>query len=939
MPDDERLREALLELQLLREREASNHRTTEAILQCVEAVSRARSPRIGLSALFDAIRDVLSADACLLVERVGTAFRGVSSDRLDWVGGRIVMPFNTMRRTRNIADLDKAGLWAGEIDVSGYSAALLVPVIEGQGEFAILCFRRANSFSAGDLTILERVASLAIRAEASLRLETRLRLLAATIEGSSSGFVIADATAETKPLIYVNPAFEALSGYRSDEVLGQNCRFLTAEAPDAPERTRLRAAVARNDPGTFLLRNKRKDGAPFWNELTLYPVRDDAGTPTHLVATQRDVSDRVNAEQDRDRIRTRMEQAVATNTEAFLMLDVDRNVLYANSAMLGLFPAPPHDWDRGTSFAENWAAYVGVMRASEGVISPLLEKVDVEELASLKRGREFDLPDGRSALVRGAYINDGGQARQIIVLWAANVTAIKASQLLLEQRLEAIEAAVDGIAIVDDTGRLSYLNPSAARALGYGAAEDALARKWSRLYEEPPEITAGKGFSTLLKRRNAEAFHEVTASLLAGGGAVLVIRDVTERLAAETREADLQQALSRAQRQEAVSQLAAGIAHDFNNLLSAISGSATLISLDPSNTEDVETHSGRISAAGARAARLVNRLLDAGAPREESMTFDLRAAISDVPDLIATSLSADMSLGLEMGDAPILMRGDPGEINQIVVNMALNARDALGTTPGCIEIALRMDTPITQRPLAVGTLIAGRGYACVRVSDTGRGMDTETREKIFEPYFTTKGNAGTGLGLSTVAALVRASGGGIDVRSEVDVGTTFEVYWPVAESWMSDEPEDAGLPAGALAGLRLILVDDEEEVALVLQGFLERYGAEVVVCPDAELALEAVTEDPDFWSAILTDYDMPGMNGGALVEAVGKTAPRLPVFLVTALARRMSDPRVGPDRVAGIFAKPVDLAQLGQILAQLQPGTDTTEDEQEESSDAPAHRG
>ena len=157
--------------------------------------------------------------------------------------------------------------------------------------------------------------------------------MAATIAGSSSGFAIADATHASRPLVYVNRAFEQLSGYSAAEVRGQNCRFLSDEPPESEERMRLRQAVQSCEPGTFLVRNKRKSGELFWNELTLYPVYAPTGEPINLVATQSDVTERVLATAERDRVQDRMVRALTATEDAFLVLEHDGRVAFANAAV------------------------------------------------------------------------------------------------------------------------------------------------------------------------------------------------------------------------------------------------------------------------------------------------------------------------------------------------------------------------------------------------------------------------------------------------------------------------------------------------------------------------------------------------------------------------------------------------------------------------------
>ncbi len=265
---------------------------------------------------------------------------------------------------------------------------------------------------------------------------------------------------------------------------------------------------------------------------------------------------------DRDRSRARMESALAASEDAFLILEADGRVAFANAAVDTLFPAPGMGWKPQTRFETNWQAYLEACADLPGRLSSLLTRPDIARLAAVPGGQEINLPDGRSVLLRASVLDDGGQ-----VLSATDVTPMKSAQRLLSQRLAAIEAADEGIAITDTAGRLVYLNTAAGRLLGHDRTVQALGKSWARGYDHARPEAALEGFSDRLTRRDGTGLrtHEITAAPLETGGAVLVIRDITERLAIEAREAELRTGLIRLQRQQAIAQLTAGIAHDFNN--------------------------------------------------------------------------------------------------------------------------------------------------------------------------------------------------------------------------------------------------------------------------------------------------------------------------------------------------------------------------------------
>ncbi|AHM03618.1 hypothetical protein roselon_01227 [Roseibacterium elongatum DSM 19469] len=905
------MREALLELQILREREARVLEETRTLLECVEAYSTAPSAGAALASIFVSLAQKIGADLSMLVvpDEAGS-LRVVACSEAAYLGETLRAPVDVFARPRNIADLNLLGEWSGAIDPETFPGLIVAPVSDS---LALMALRKApHPFRKTDVPLVQRLSGLAAQALQNREVAAEKDLLAATISGSSSGFAIADATDPNRPLVYVNAAFERISGYSAAESLGRNCRFLNAEPEGAPERVRLGRAVAEATGGTFLLRNRRKSGELFWNELTLFPVRDTAGTVRNLVATQSDVSDRVAAAAERDQANDRMRRALAATEDAFLLLDRDQRVVFANDAVEGLFPADGLQWARGTHFSQNWARYLEGCRDLPGRVTALLRNPDIPALSHLPSGREVDLPDGRNVLMRAGVLDDGG-----LVVSATDITAMKSAERLLSQRLAAIEATSDGIAVTDDGGRLIYLNSSASYLLGFAEARSGLGQRWRDRYAPGPERTRpGAPFATTLSRASGETVqtHEISGAPLDGGGSVIVIRDITENLATAAREEDLMAELLRMQRQEAIAQLTAGVAHDFNNLLSAINGSATLIGMIDDLPAEVKPHLERIATAGAQSAKLVARLLDIGAGSETTGTFALSSILADLPSLVAPSLPGRIAFAIEDGTPPVALRGTASSLSQILINLILNARDAIGAADGRIALSVTRFAATQAKDLAVGSLDPGRTYARLAVQDTGAGMDAETASDIFRPYFTTKGRQGTGLGLATAAMQIRSVGGALGVQTAPGAGTRLTVYWPIAE--LRPRTEAATLAADDdLTGLTILVVDDDPNVGAVLASFLEARGAEVAGCEDPRDALAVIEEDPAAWSALITDYDMPAMSGGALAAAAIAAAPDLPVFVVTALSKRLSDPRLMDGKAAGIFAKPIDLEALAQALA------------------------
>lgn len=758
-------------------------------------------------------------------------------------------------------------------------------------------------------------------------LAERDALLAAVIEGSSASVSIADARSDALPLIYVNPAFLALSGYRRDEVIGANCRFLTAEPAASPERTRLRETVAARGSGTFELRNRRATGEIFWNRLTIYPVLGQDGRPEFLVGTQVEITAERNAAEQRDVARRRLIGALSSTSEGFLMVEPSGRVAFANRRYRDFFETASGIFDEGADFVAAWAARL----ADLGTPRPnatRLARARQDALFAGGRDREERLPDGRILLVNDRPTADGGA-----VSIATDITSLKAAERLTAHRAAAIDAAQDAIALTDEGGRFVYMNPSHLALFGFSREAEVLGRPWSILYDSPEVAYLEEVAMPLLgatgmwrgeivgrRRDGAPVPQEVSLTMLPGVGLICVTRDTSERLRTERERERLEAQIQAAQRREAIGQLAAGFAHDFNNLLTAIAGSVALIEPDLPAGTDAHAHLARIAAAHDRASDLVARMLDHGSPSGAVRRIDLRGPFDEALELLRAGHPARIGLEVERPHGPLGADADATAFVQVILNLAINARDAMPTGPGRLTLSLRGEIP-DDRPrkgpgvVAIGTLRAGRRHGVLTVADTGGGIPAAALGKIFEPYFSTKGPRGTGLGLSVVASIVQAAQGAIAVASTPGVGTRFRVYWPLAGEGPPGEGPAAPLSPSAsreehdgpgLEGRTILICEDDEAVGEVVARILERAGAEAAVCHHPRDALSAIAEDPTGWDLLVTDFDLPGFRGDDLARRARLAAPDLPILLCTALPNH--------ERTSGAFdavlAKPVVPARL-----------------------------
>lgn len=351
-----------------------------------------------------------------------------------------------------------------------------------------------------------------------------------------------------------------------------------------------------------------------------------------------------------------------------------------------------------------------------------------------------------------------------------------------------------------------------------------------------------------------------------------IVRDVTERL-------QLEEQLRNAQQMEAIGRLAGGVAHDFNNILSIIMGHGELLLRMSGNDERAKAGVEQIQRAADRAAALTQQLLAFSRKQVlQPKVLDLNESVADIQKMLARVIGEDIELFASLHPSLAPVKADPGQIEQVLMNLAINARDAMPHGG-----KLTMETSNVELLAAQGRdldLPAGR-YVMLRVIDTGHGMDAATLAHIFEPFFTTKPRGkGTGLGLATVYGIVKQSGGGIQVESEAGRGTDFHVYLPAAEGCV---PKLAQPAARKVAGgtETILVAEDEPDLRELARIFLEDYGYKVLEAGSADQAIQVAATFAEPIHLLLTDVIMPGMSGRQLAERILSQRPQTRIMYMT----------------------------------------------------------
>jgi two-component system cell cycle sensor histidine kinase/response regulator CckA len=395
--------------------------------------------------------------------------------------------------------------------------------------------------------------------------------------------------------------------------------------------------------------------------------------------------------------------------------------------------------------------------------------------------------------------------------------------------------------------------------------------------------------------------------------------DITAQKSSESARLDLERKLLEGQKLESLGLLAGGIAHDFNNLLSSILGNASMarLSLAPGNAIDDQLRS--IETASLRAAELCRQMLAyAGKGRFVVEPTDLTALANDLLPLLRISIAHQATLTLKLGDDVPPVLADATQIRQIIMNLVLNAADAIVSRGGDIVITtgvMQADYPMLTACAAGSDLPAGE-YAFVEVRDTGSGMTPEVQAKIFDPFFTTK-FAGRGLGLAAVLGIVRGHHGALHVQSTPGVGSSFRLLLPPAPKAVAVKGSETTPPQPGPRTGNFLVIDDEEEVRGVMVAMLKICGFTATAVPDGETGLKEFREKPDNYDAVVLDLLMPGMSGEQTYRSLRALKPNVRVLLVSGYSEGDILGRLGGGPNLAYLGKPFTRATLERKLREL----------------------
>lgn len=521
------------------------------------------------------------------------------------------------------------------------------------------------------------------------------------------------------------------------------------------------------------------------------------------------------------------------------------------------------------------------------------------------------------------YGSDGGVVK--INGIAHDITALKLAERELKLAQFSLERASIGILRINKDAQILSVNDRFCKNGGYTREELCTMNildinptfspeGWKQHVKNFIGVSVPKSFETMHRRNDGTVFPvEVTVNYLDFQGAesfIVFVRNLTEQKEAEAEREKLQSQLHQAQKMEAVGQLAGGVAHDFNNILQAIIGYASLMKLKVKEDTHLSFYVDQILSSAVRSANLTRQLLVFSRKQLiEMKAVDINDLIVDVDKLLRRLIGEDIELRTRMTDHALRVMADKGQIEQVLLNLATNARDAM-PNGGLLTIETE-ECNVDENQVAEGLFENPGRYARITVSDTGIGIAEEIKKKIFEPFYTTKEvGKGTGLGLAIVYGIIKQHGGEVRVDSEPGKGTTFGIYLPLGQMERSDDDDEGELSSPEGGTETILLVEDDEEVRAVVKLALEDAGYRVIEAVDGDDAVKKFAENKETIQLLLTDVIMPKKSGKQVHEEIKALHPAIKTLFISGYTSDIIQQKAILEEGWNFIAKPVTPQKL-----------------------------
>lgn len=743
--------------------------------------------------------------------------------------------------------------------------------------------------------------------------EERYRII---VENSHNGILLVGSDFK---FIYVNDKMCEILGRSREEIIGHDFReFLTKDSVDLVAERYKKRQQGEPVPPRYEFKIVRKDGQERTVEISSAIIKNSKGQ-VFTIGQILDITERKQAEASLRESEEKYRLIVENAHDGIEITQNDR-IVFCNAR-----------------FAEMLGYSVEEMK--DIPFNKIYSPKAINELLERQKKRQDGLPvpnrykttlkrkDGQLIDVEVSYEIIDYQGRPATFAIIRDVSEQTQAQQELERLKTAIEQAGESILITDLMGKIEYVNPAFEKISGY-QREEAIGQTPRILKSGKQDLTFYENlWSTIIsgntwqgriinKRKNGELFtEEKTISPVrdAEGNIthfVAVGRDVTQQIR-------LEEQFRQSQKMESVGRLAGGVAHDYNNMLTVILGNAQLGMAKMDKDNPYFDYFAKIHQAASRSADITKQLLAFARKQTiEPKILDLNNTIENMLKMLRRLIGEDIDLAWMPHSALWPVKMDPSQIDQILVNLIVNARDAIKDIG---KITIETDNRIIDDDYcATHAGFKPGNYVMLAVSDNGCGIEKELLDKIFEPFFTTKETGkGTGLGLATVYGIVKQNNGFINVYSEVGKGTTFKIYIPKyqGKEKLSTTYQERGLSKGK--GEHILLVEDDKTILEFAKKLLEELGYNVEAVNDPKQALELINQPDKKFDLLLTDVIMPDMSGKDLAEEIKKKMPHLKVLYMSGYTANAIAHHGVLDKGVNYIQKPFSIQQIAGKLRQV----------------------
>jgi len=781
-----------------------------------------------------------------------------------------------------------------------------------------------------DPDILERSIRYALERK---RAEENRARLAAVVETSDDAIYV---LSEDGAVVSWNPGAERIYGYRPHEIGGKDISVMLTPGREE-EFKRLIGTVRKGEAvANFTTAHQSKDGKSILVSMTLSPIRDKSGKVTRASVIARDITESEKAkatkemlQTERDQLLERLQLQMERMPVACLLIDSHFHLTYWNPTAEKMF---------GYSFREVEGKHPKDIIGSSGAMNFI--ETTFKRLARGETTAQGEVSENR---------RKGGQA--IFCEWYntplqdsdGNFTGIMSMVIDITERQKAAEVQSQLAAILQQTNdavigtdldnRIFSWNRGAEIMLGY-KLEDVLGEPFTKLVPEEHQDEMKKSreavmkgesvsnYETVRTKKNGEPIDvSVTTSPIRDSkekiiGISAITRDITDQKKSRESLKKHEEQLQLAEKMNAIGRLAGGVAHDFNNLLSVIGGNAEFLlsSLDKESPNRDEV--GEIQKATRRGAELTKQLLVFGQKQiSQPQPVNLNDLGAEMTKMLKRIIEAAIDLAIIQDKSLKPILADPGQMQQVILNLVLNAQDAMPKGGHLIVETknISADHVVVEQKVS----LPPGDYVRLSVTDTGTGMTPEIQKKIFEPFFTTKAGKGTGLGLASVYGIVTKWGGQIFVHSTPGMGSTFSIYFPALSSLEKAETKMKQSSLISMGSETILVAEDEAPVRKILVRTLEKYGYRVLNAMNGVEAVQVAWNYKDPIHLLLTDTVMPKMNGKELADELRKSRPKIKIIFVSGYPREVLSRQGSIDPAIHLIQKPFELEDLAHQVRKI----------------------